>query len=190
MVTGPATRPYWVTFQPGDTWVGARLRPEYGVTLWRDRLKTAQDTVLRGKSAVDLIPELRTTTGIGALTDLVAWLTKNTASSRMPGLIDAIHASGGRIRIERLATFAGCTTRHLNRVFRGHLGLSVKTYAQLVQFHRVLKLIRVGGLPLSAAAYEGGYADQAHLARAFRRFGGFAPSAIPQELSLPTLFPA
>ncbi|WP_186827093.1 helix-turn-helix transcriptional regulator [Shimia ponticola] len=179
-----------MTFQPGDTWVGVRLRPEYGVTVWRDRLNTAQDTVLRGKAAVDLIPGLGATTGIGTLTDLLATLTKNTADSRLPGLIDAIHASGGRIRIERLATFAGWSTRHLNRVFRDHLGLSVKTYAQLVQFHRTLKLIRVGRLPLTAAAYEGGYSDQAHLARAFRRFGGFAPSAIPQELSIPTLFPA
>jgi len=189
VITGPATRPYSVTFQPGDTWIGVRLRPEYGVTLWRERLKTAQDTVLRGEDAANLIPELCKATGSEDLSAVIKGRTP-VAESRLPRLIDAIHASGGRIRIERLATFAGWSARHLNRVFRDKIGLSVKTYAQLVQFHRTLKLIRLGGLALPAAAYEGGYADQAHLTRAFRRFGGFTPSALPKEISLPTLFPA
>jgi len=45
-------------------------------------------------------------------------------------------------------------------------------------------------LSISDAAYEGGYADHAHLTRAFQRFGGFAPSAIPEDLVRPSVFQA
>lgn len=186
VVTGPATQPYWVAFQPGDTWVGLRFRPEYGGLLWGRRLGQAQNSVLRGEAAFNLIPSLKPNTDLTTLLDTLA------APSPPQGLtraLDVIHASGGRIQIDRLASFAGWSARHLTRLFRDHIGLTAKVYAQLVQFHRALRLIRSGGLSPTATAYEGGYADQSHLTRAFRRFGGFSPAAMPPELSLPTLFP-
>ena len=38
----------------------------------------------------------------------------------------------------------------------------------------------------AAAAYEAGYADQSHMTRAFRRFGGFTPANMV-EVTLVTL---
>jgi transcriptional regulator GlxA family with amidase domain len=110
------------------------------------------------------------------------------ANNRLSGALDALHVSGGRRRIDELSKYAGCTTRQLNRMFRSNVGLSAKTYAQLVQFHRTLKLIQCERLSITVAAFEGGYADQAHLTRAFQRFGGFTPSNVPHDLSLPMLF--
>lgn len=192
IITGPATEPYTVEYEVGDRWLGIRLRPDKGVALWRSEIAYAADTVLRGKDAVALMPGLAKLKScemtMANLAKVAEAPMKLSADQRLTRALDALHASGGRIRIEKLARFAGCTSRHLNRMFRSTIGLSTKTYAQLVQFHRTLKLIQHEHLPITDAAFEGGYADHAHLTRAFRRYGGFTPSDVPDDLPLPMLF--
>lgn len=138
---------------------------------------------------LDRLPSLAALHGAGLTLDAVAHIipaqTWPDVDPRLTCAIDILHASGGRLRIDALAKFVACTARHLNRLFRRNVGLSAKTYAQLIQFHRTLKLITSGNVPITAAAFEGGYSDHAHMARTFRRFGGFTPSGIPADLSLP-----
>ncbi|EBA12597.1 hypothetical protein RCCS2_14909 [Roseobacter sp. CCS2] len=190
VITGPATRAYTVTYDVGDTWFGLRLRPESAVALWRGDLEHAVDTVLRGQDAIDLVPALATHQYCDLMLDRLAGLALAAPfiDTRLTHALDILHASGGRIRVAQLARFAACSPRHLNRLFRGHTGLGTKTYAQLVQFHRTLNLITRGRVPITDAALEGGYADHAHMTRAFRRFGGFVPSKLPPRLTLPQLF--
>lgn len=192
IITGPATQAYIVKYKAGDRWLGMRLRPDNGCALWASRISHAADTVLSGPEALALLPRLAALNGshptVSDLAKTVGGLMTLSINRRVNRALGALHTSGGRIQIEKLAEFVGCTPRHLNRIFRSHTGLSAKTYAQLVQFHRTLKLIQREHLPITGAAFEGGYADHAHLTRAFRRFGGFTPSDIPEELSLPTLF--
>lgn len=191
IVTGPATQPYVVKYVAGDHWVGMRLRPSSGHILWNDKIECAVDSVLRGQDALNLLPELAAITRRNLTqTDLeiaLKLICPRDVDPRLTRSIEALHLSGGRMRIDKLALYAGCSPRHLNRLFQNNTGLSAKTYAQLVQFHRALKLIRHEHLAISDAAFESGYADHAHLTRAFRRYGGFKPSEIPKELSLPTL---
>lgn len=191
IITGPATEPYRVDYEIGDQWFGIRLRPEHGAALWQGDLGTAPDSVLRGPDAVDRMPSLAALHGaaptLDALADIIPAQAWPNVDSRLTRAIDILHASGGRMRIDALAEFVACTARHLNRVFRRNVGLSAKTYAQLIQFHRTLKLITNGNVPIIAAAFEGGYSDHAHMTRTFRRFGGFTPSEIPTDLSLPNI---
>lgn len=191
IITGPATQPYRVDYDTGDQWFGIRLRPEHGAALWQGRLGNAPDNVLRGGEALDHLPALAVLSGSDPTLDALAHLVHAQlwpdVDPRLTRTIDILHASGGRLRIEALAEYVACTTRHLNRLFRRNVGLSAKTYAQLIQFHRTLKLITRGNVPITVAAFEGGYSDQAHMARTFRRFGGFPPSGIPADLSLPAI---
>lgn len=191
IITGPATQPYRVDYKTGDQWFGIRLRPEHGAALWQGNLGNAPDIVLRGGEALDRLPSLAVLRGsdptLDALAHIVHAQTWPEVDPRLTRAIDILHASGGRLRIEALAKFVACTARHLNRLFRRNVGLSAKTYAQLIQFHRTLNLITNGNVPIIAAAFEGGYADHAHMARTFRRFGGFPPSSIPTDLSLPAI---
>ena len=172
------------------------MRPQNGALLWNETIKEAADTVLRGDAAYTRLPELAalqkrdlTPDRLAGIVDtLLGKSEPKSQNPRLPPALDAIHLTGGRLRIEALSTYLACSTRHLNRLFRAHIGLSAKTYAQLVQFHRALGLIRTHKLTITEAAFEGGFADQAHLTRTFRRFGGFVPSRIPPDLSLPGLF--
>ncbi|MCP4825310.1 MAG: helix-turn-helix transcriptional regulator [Shimia sp.] len=193
VVTGPATQPYWVEFETGDGWIGVRLRPERGGVLWGDALGGAKDQVALGDEAEDLVPELAGLGVVGvseaelrqALVRFVEGRALSPEGHRVGETVRRMHLTGGRFSVTELAARAACSTRHLNRLFGGTVGLSVKTYAALVQFHRALRLVCDAGGSLSDAAFEAGYADQAHMTRAMRRFGGFVPSDIPEGLIRP-----
>jgi len=193
VVTGPATQPYWVEFETGDRWIGVRLRPERGGVLWGDALGGAKDQVALGDEAEDLVPELAGLGVVGvpeaelrqALVRFVEGRALSPEGHRVGETVRRMHLTGGRFSVTELAARAACSTRHLNRLFGGTVGLSVKTYAALVQFHRALRLVCDAGGSLSDAAFEAGYADQVHMTRAMRRFGGFVPSDIPEGLIRP-----
>ena len=193
VVTGPATAPYWVSFEAGDRWIGVRMRPERGVLLWGGDLAGAENQVRIGAEATALVPALA---GLGQtsaneatmraiLLRFVEGLALHPGGHRVGRCVSRLHMSGGRMSVRELAERSGCSARHLNREFRGAVGLPVKTYAGVVRFHRALGLLSEDQLSLSEAAFEAGYADQAHMTRAMRRFGGFVPSDIPRDLIRP-----
>ncbi len=195
VLTGPATQSYEVHYEAGDAWVGVRLRPENGAALWGRAVGNLCNSVARGPRAVAQIAALDrvskaapTEVVIGPmLMEIVNNLAQHPADVRLVRCMARMHLSGGRMKVSALAEMAQCSPRHLNRLFLASVGLSAKTYGQLVQFHRGLRLICDDGLSLAAAAFEAGYADHAHMARAMRRFGGFAPSRLPSELIRPNI---
>ena len=191
-MTGPATSAYSVHYDEGDVWYGIRLRPDRAKAVWGAQLGAAKNQVARGAAAEVMIPGLgEQTIGNDPLERLNRSVSKAIiaeGSATLGRALDVIHFSGGRIRVERLADIVSCSSRHLNRLFRNNVGLGCKVYIQLAQFHRTLRLISSGGMTLTQAAFESGYADHAHMTRAFRRFGGFAPTSIPANLTLPTVF--
>ncbi|MFY0679594.1 MAG: helix-turn-helix transcriptional regulator [Thalassovita sp.] len=196
VITGPATQAYTVTFEKGDRWIGARMRPENGKLLWAHRIGEVTNTVARADAALDLFPALSKVVQAGfsmsALTLAIDILTgaqeAQRQDQRLLRAVDIIHITGGRVRVDALAHQVGCSSRNLTRLFRANIGLAPKPYAQLVQFHRGLHLIQKGRLALAPAAFEAGFADHAHLTRAFRKYAGLLPSKIPQDLSAPQLF--
>lgn len=195
IITGPATSPFSIDYAPGDGWAGLRIYPANARTLWGDQLPNAQDQILTGDHAITQLPNLaaliNTITPQTNIHDALLALPplQNIDDDRhlVHQLIDLIHISGGQISINQLATSTSHSTRHILRTFRNMVGLSVKLYARIIQFHRALNLLQNASLPNADVAFECGYADQAHMIRAFQKFGGFSPSRIPSNLSLPGL---
>ena len=190
IITGPATRASTIPHDTGDAWIGARLRPHASAILWGAGMPSAPDRTLRGPQAVALCRPLSAMTGLdqSAFAALARTLTaQHVPDPRITRALDALHSSGDRLEQAALARRAGCSPRHLLRLFICQTGLPPKTHAQIIRFHRALRLSKDHGLPLPAAALESGYADQAHLSRACRRFGGFTPTARPTALTLPGL---
>jgi AraC-like DNA-binding protein len=89
---------------------------------------------------------------------------------------DASWTDGGMVE---LAAALGVTRRQMERDFNKWLGVSPASYARLVRFQRAAGAI-ADGMPILDAAFEGGYADQAHLTRTVRALA----SVTPRELGI------
>ena len=82
-------------------------------------------------------------------------------------------------RVEDLAHVLGVSTRRLRRAFDDLIGLSPKTYTQVLRFQRAIRLATQSPDPnWSQIATGAGYFDQAHLIGAFRRFAGGTPTTL------------
>lgn len=68
--------------------------------------------------------------------------------------------------------------------FRRATGLTPKRYAELVRFHRLIDATPVAGeAPWSELAADGGYYDQSHVIRDFKRFTGYTPAEYHRRVS-------
>lgn len=87
----------------------------------------------------------------------------------------AVGATGGRLRITRMAEMLGLSRRHLTERFVATVGLGPKTIARMARFQSALAMARdeADWADVAAAC---GYADQAHLTREFTEFAGTTPS--------------
>lgn len=94
-----------------------------------------------------------------------------------------INAGKGLYSIAQLVKHTGYTERHLDRQFNEWVGLSPKTYSNIVQLHCFLRLLKnaAAGTCYTALAYEAGYADQSHLIKSFKKFTGITPSAYSKK---------
>ena len=83
--------------------------------------------------------------------------------------------------IARLAARSGLSERQFERRFLAGVGLTAKTFARIARFQRVVGLLDGAPETLAAAAIEGGYYDQSHLARDVRAFAGSSTSLLLQR---------
>ncbi len=86
-------------------------------------------------------------------------------------------ASGGQVRIGRLARELGWSRKHQAERFAVEIGAPPKTVARILRFARTRRLILGGnaGHDWAGLAIDCGYADQAHLIREFRTLAGASP---------------
>ncbi|MDQ4080653.1 MAG: AraC family transcriptional regulator [Gemmatimonadota bacterium] len=82
---------------------------------------------------------------------------------------------GSSVRVRNLAAGAGVHPVYLARQFRRFFGSSVVSYLQRQRVMRAAELIASSSMPLSAVAFQAGFADQSHLNRSFRAGTGLTP---------------
>ncbi|WP_329000318.1 helix-turn-helix domain-containing protein [Kribbella sp. NBC_00709] len=86
-------------------------------------------------------------------------------------------ASGGRVRVDGLASEVGWSRKRLWARFRSQLGITPKRAAQLVRFDHAAHLL-ASGRSVATVAAESGYVDQSHLHREVTAFAGATPAAV------------
>lgn len=98
-------------------------------------------------------------------------------------LIRDLHRSavGGMARGRDIAGALGVSERTFRRLWHDIVGLEQRKFVSLMRFHRALEMID-GGDELSFVASKCGYADQAHLARDFKRIAGLPASLLRKRL--------
>jgi len=189
IIAGAATRSHIVTMEAGTGYVGVRLRPGSARSILGITLKEIANQGLGGDTALAQIPALA---GLCAssqsikelsdrLTSFVAERFRNLQIDPLTiALIDTLHTTGGRLAISEIALLHGMDVRAVHRRIVRGTGLSPKQMAMVIQFHRALRLLVNERLDIPSAAFEAGYADQAHMTRTFRHMGGFSPARLPE----------
>lgn len=85
------------------------------------------------------------------------------------------------VSLARLGEVTQMNWDYLRRVFRRHVGVSPHRYQVLLRLEQAKRLVWQG-VPLGHAALAVGFADQAHLTRAFRSYFGVSPGRLKTKV--------
>lgn len=98
--------------------------------------------------------------------------------------VRTLELSHGRVSIKELERRTGFTLRHLDQLFRQHVGVSPKTLAGIFRFQNFYTKW-AQGLSYEALKDElhDYYFDQAHFTREFKRITGYSPRRFTREVS-------
>jgi AraC-like DNA-binding protein len=94
--------------------------------------------------------------------------------------VNQIISSQGSIRIADLAENAVLSRRQFSRRFNERVGITPKSFAQIVKFRHVIELA-YSATSLTDLALKGGYFDQSHFIKDFRKRSGLSPGNILQN---------
>ncbi len=90
-----------------------------------------------------------------------------------------------RLNIAQLAHIAGCSVRHLNRLFGRLCGMSSHAWIERTKVQRACILLTHRGDSISAIARELGYRDPLHFCKVFKRVTGQTPRGFRSQLIEP-----
>lgn len=85
------------------------------------------------------------------------------------------------LSVEALADQAHCSRATLNRLFRRHLGMSVKAYVLDRLLQRAREQLASGDVPVKAVAAALGYEDAFYFQRLFKQKTGLTPVAFRRQ---------
>ena len=93
--------------------------------------------------------------------------------------IKLIHESKGMRHIYDIATAVSRSERFLSRCFRDKVGVSSKTYCEIIKFqHSVYSLVTTYPSTLGSVARTHGYYDLPHMNRSYKRFLNYTANEI------------
>lgn len=88
-----------------------------------------------------------------------------------------------RLPVEEVARQAGCSRRHLERLFQAQVGLGPKSWTRIRRMQHSLQLRRLHpGWNWARIAVEAGYFDQAHMNSDYLSLAGAPPARLVESL--------
>lgn len=121
-----------------------------------------------------------------AIMHLNDFFLNQTLQDKSGGLLtkagSAMTKANGTLPVSEVAEAAHTTVRTLERNFKKSSGHTVKDVSGLMRFEQARnQLLLHPDSNLAALAHELGYADQAHLSKAFKRYSGSSPAAFARN---------
>jgi len=95
---------------------------------------------------------------------------KPRSATKFDHALSLIYQSFGNIKIAQLAVMVGWSSRHLNRLFRLHTGLSTKTFAQIIRVQHACKKLYMTPDDSLNTALDLGFFDQSHLIKNYQTY--------------------
>ncbi|MDO3413351.1 AraC family transcriptional regulator [Saccharibacillus sp. CPCC 101409] len=87
------------------------------------------------------------------------------------------------LTLEQIASQAGISVRHLNRMFKAYYRTTPVSYLQSLRLERSRMLLKRSDLPVTQISYECGFNDSNYFTRQFTKAYGMPPKAYRQRLS-------
>jgi AraC-like DNA-binding protein len=172
--------------EPGEPVIGARFVPGAAPAL----LGIAAEPVLDQRPPLSELLgddgrrlQARLYESADRVATLRGWLTERALHARPPDPLVAATVCGmvgGDRRVGPLADSLGISERALRRRVTAAVGYGPKRLARVLRLRRALALAGDGS-PLVDAAYEAGYADQAHFGHDCLELAGVAPGRFLQD---------
>lgn len=135
----------------------------------------------------DLIPEITKNSDIKKQIHLFL----NTFSSQLKRdysvttnfVIQAIFQGNPDLNIKFLEQKTGYCSRHIQRIFKQDIGISIKAFSCIMRFQSAIQALTAQQQnKLSDLTYDLGYNDQAHFHKEFKKFSNMSPSGFIKYL--------
>ena len=190
IVVGPWTDSFIAKFSGGARITGVRLRPGYapsvlGVPASELLNRSIPLPILWGRRRTEPFARIREERHLTARRLALSEVLSSSFASAAPPDETVImgmrwlarHPHG---RVWQLGRLTGLRERQIQRLFCAAVGYGPKTFHSVLRFQRLLYLkdAKYGRRSLAELAASAGYADQPHMTREVRRFGGCPPSAL------------
>jgi AraC-like DNA-binding protein len=187
VAVGPNTTAFLSPLPEGDTVLGVRLHPGaapplFGVTapalldgriparaLWGDRAATLEETLYAAQGIRERARRL------------VGFLGGRAAGATAPDpLVRAAAEHLDRLAVAEVARDLAVSERQLRRLVTAEVGYGPKRLGRILRLRGALARVRAGS-ELAEAAFEAGYADQAHFGNECRSLAGVPPGRFLQD---------
>jgi len=98
--------------------------------------------------------------------------------------IQQIYIFNGQCSLKMVANSTGYTEQYIRRLFERFIGLSPKQFAQVVQFQQTINLLNTDDqIDFQDLIHKGGYYDQAHFIKQFKKHMCTTPKMYLKQLS-------
>jgi transcriptional regulator GlxA family with amidase domain len=107
----------------------------------------------------------------------------DATAQRLAELVETIADDQTITRVSQVADLAGLTVRSLQRIFADYVGAGPKWVIQRCRLQDVAARVTTEPIDWASLAVELGFADQAHLTRAFTATIGVPPATYARQAS-------
>lgn len=123
---------------------------------------------------------------VSGIRRLDSWLCKSISHPeshliKLDQGLQLIHAQSNIMRVNDLETIFSSSNRTLQRHFKRYYGLSPKQYLDVARFQHVMKALQEGRCSWDQLIEYGGYYDQSHFIRTFKKMTGTTPGDFIQK---------
>ena len=187
LLAGQMTRPVIALPTGNVDLIGVRFHTARAGAALRIPMWELQDQLVEGSSVIGGLHSIVDSLRDMPRSDHVAYLGAQLSSRLAAANADAniahalalIEEDRGNIAVESVAKRVGVSRRHLERLFKNHVGLGIKHIARISRIHNALDLLRqrpeLSGAEIAA---DCGYSDQARLIRECQELAGRTPQRL------------
>ncbi|MBE1535351.1 DUF6597 domain-containing transcriptional factor [Actinomadura algeriensis] len=176
MVAGPDTGPMPAVMRPGDAVVAVRFAPGAAPPVLGVPADAVRDVrvplrELWGGEADRLVAAVAAAGRPRERRSVLVRAVEERVAGPVDPLVPAVVSGLARGSVREVADAVGVSERQLRRRSLAAFGYGPKVLQRVLRFQRGLRLVRAGRAAADAA-YEAGFADQAHFANEVRALAG------------------